>query len=498
MGVRIPNLCHHEGLSNLEDCRFCPVEVEGFDSLVAACSTTVTDGMSVLVTSPKVAEARRRLAALLLSRHPAECPICQVAGNCEFQEFICGVDIDVTEVEQTGHSLAISRHVALTDLIDFYPERCIGCLRCIRFEREVSHTELLEADKESSVMSVRPATRQDTPGGYSLCLTDICPAGALVRRTARTPPELTNDTFLPRCWQVSSAPAVCPECAQGCQVTVDHFDNQLVRLRLSRDPGKNRWWPCDHGRLALSQYQGPRFPMARLQSWELSERFQTVPEAVPVAVRELSDACSGDERLIVVISASSSLEEALAFLTLVQNGFNCHEVYLGSRPGGTDDGFRLRGDRNANSLGVKLLAKKLGILVLSPETMFADSTAISQKITFMVLGTDFEMPPIPPDASVTSAVVFAWRVDDISTRASVLLPVPAHFERTGLYVNHAGMISESNAVVTAPQGTVNVDVIISQMSRILGIGEPYSGSKELRCQALDAVTSMPEGANGKQ
>ena len=43
-GIRIPTLCHLEGLSDIGACRLCMVEVEGTSKLLPACSTAWTRG----------------------------------------------------------------------------------------------------------------------------------------------------------------------------------------------------------------------------------------------------------------------------------------------------------------------------------------------------------------------------------------------------------------------------------------------------------------------
>ena len=54
IGVQIPRFCDHPLLAPLGACRQCIVEVEGQRKPVAACTTTVADGMVVATqaTSP--------------------------------------------------------------------------------------------------------------------------------------------------------------------------------------------------------------------------------------------------------------------------------------------------------------------------------------------------------------------------------------------------------------------------------------------------------------
>ena len=46
-GVEIPSLCFHRGLKPSGACRLCVVEVEGWESYAAACTTEVAQGMRV-------------------------------------------------------------------------------------------------------------------------------------------------------------------------------------------------------------------------------------------------------------------------------------------------------------------------------------------------------------------------------------------------------------------------------------------------------------------
>ncbi|NLD95431.1 MAG: 2Fe-2S iron-sulfur cluster binding domain-containing protein, partial [Fibrobacter sp.] len=51
-GVRVPTLCHIEGLTPTGACRICVVEDEGMPGLVPSCSYPVADGMKIRSRSP--------------------------------------------------------------------------------------------------------------------------------------------------------------------------------------------------------------------------------------------------------------------------------------------------------------------------------------------------------------------------------------------------------------------------------------------------------------
>jgi bidirectional [NiFe] hydrogenase diaphorase subunit len=58
-GIKIPTLCHLEGLSNVGACRLCLVEVKGSNKLLPACITRSTKAWR----SPPSPSASRSIAA---------------------------------------------------------------------------------------------------------------------------------------------------------------------------------------------------------------------------------------------------------------------------------------------------------------------------------------------------------------------------------------------------------------------------------------------------
>lgn len=72
LGIPIPTLCHHDGLSPYGACRLCLVEigVSPKSRLVTSCSYPAEPGLQVRTASARVLNARRMILELLL----ASCP----------------------------------------------------------------------------------------------------------------------------------------------------------------------------------------------------------------------------------------------------------------------------------------------------------------------------------------------------------------------------------------------------------------------------------------
>jgi len=73
LGLRIPTLCHREGLPHYTSCMVCAVRDLGSGRFLPACSYPAAHGMEVDASSEEVRAARRRVLELLLSEHIGDC-----------------------------------------------------------------------------------------------------------------------------------------------------------------------------------------------------------------------------------------------------------------------------------------------------------------------------------------------------------------------------------------------------------------------------------------
>ena len=72
-GIYLPHLCHNKELESYGGCGLCLVEVEGVRRPLRACSTTVSEGMSIVTDSPALEKSRRTSLALIMSDHSGDC-----------------------------------------------------------------------------------------------------------------------------------------------------------------------------------------------------------------------------------------------------------------------------------------------------------------------------------------------------------------------------------------------------------------------------------------
>jgi NADH-quinone oxidoreductase subunit G/NADP-reducing hydrogenase subunit HndD len=177
-GVKIPTLCHLQGVHEFGTCRICSVEVVGLSTLQAACIAKATEGMVVLTNTLKVRKARKVLYELILSDHSQDCLACRRNQSCELQELgkTLGVETSRFDGEQSArimdNSVSISRDMS----------KCILCRRCVTACNEVQGVGVINAQNRGFSTTVGPA--MDLAMGSVNCAmcgqcTIVCPVGAL-------------------------------------------------------------------------------------------------------------------------------------------------------------------------------------------------------------------------------------------------------------------------------------------------------------------------------
>jgi NADH-quinone oxidoreductase subunit G len=238
-GVRVPRFCYHDDLPVDGNCRMCLVDIEKFPKLQIACGTTVNEGMVVKtqVTSEKAREAQKNTLEFLLVNHPIDCPVCDQAGECYLQDQYMdnGLHDSRTVIEDK---------IAKRKVVDIGPivldaERCVVCSRCIRYEKEVTKTNLLEFVNRGGSTQISTYNGGPITHEYAGNLVDVCPVGALLSKDFR---------FKMRVWFLKETDSICPGCSTGCNITIDHRDGEAYRFRPRRNVDVNKSWLCDPGR----------------------------------------------------------------------------------------------------------------------------------------------------------------------------------------------------------------------------------------------------------
>jgi NADH-quinone oxidoreductase subunit G len=222
----------------------------------------------------------------------------------------------------------------------FDGERCILCTRCIRFCDEITGTSELTTEQRGDHTEITTFPGRELDNAYSMCVTDLCPVGALTTRDFR---------FKTRVWLLSSTDSLCTGCSRGCNIHMEHHQGEVKRYRPRLNPEVNEYWMCDEGRLSYQHHKLGRTTAIRLRDqrevqWPRAAR-QTA-EALTAAV------ATANGQVAMLTSPQLSCESLLAAREFAASVLGNATVYVGGNPSGGNDAFLITSDKNPNRAGV--------------------------------------------------------------------------------------------------------------------------------------------------
>ncbi len=242
--IDIPTFCWHPKLKILGGCRVCLVAVERNPKLQIACNTQVSQGMVVRTNTPEVIKARKGIIELLLINHPLDCPTCDKGGECDLQDITFKYGADRSRFTEEKRRHIVDRNSTFDDLqigpqIIRNQNRCIYCLKCIRFLKEIAGEYDMGAFERGWRSQINVLPHIPVSNVYSGNTVEICPVGALTAKSFR---------YKIRVWNTRKVRSICPFCSDGCNLTLWVDRDRGYRGTSRRNDKVDEGFICDKGR----------------------------------------------------------------------------------------------------------------------------------------------------------------------------------------------------------------------------------------------------------
>lgn len=271
-GVRITNLCYIDGLDPYAGCRTCIVDIAGArpTTLQLSCTAVVADGMVIRTDTPEVKRARQGVMSLIMANHPDRCLTCHRRVHCQPGEICLRDDvvthrcltcaknyrcelqtstemIDMGEFEENWVGEERSYYETpppepdrANPYLEFDPQMCIICTRCVRACADVRHTGAITLAGKGSTTAIAFGTGgpvHDSDCDFCGACIDVCPTATLMEKPNKWV-GLAED------WTNS----VCNGCAVGCTISYGTTGGVPVIVRPDRMNAFSRDQICVRGR----------------------------------------------------------------------------------------------------------------------------------------------------------------------------------------------------------------------------------------------------------
>jgi formate dehydrogenase alpha subunit len=258
-GVFISNLCYIDGLPPYAGCRTCLVEIEGAPTLQLSCTTRVTDEMIVRTNTQQARSSRQAVLSLILSYHSDRCLTCHRVVKCKpgdtclrdnvvthrcitcSKNYRCELQTTCEMLEMAGYEPWEGEQRTYYELqqpevdranpfLEFDPQMCIICTRCVRACDQLRHTGAITlAGRGFSTRIEFGAAGPVHDSNCDFCgaCIDVCPTATLMEHPNKWAATQTER------W----VPTTCTSCSVGCSINLGVRGGRGVIVRP--DTGAN-------------------------------------------------------------------------------------------------------------------------------------------------------------------------------------------------------------------------------------------------------------------
>ena len=322
VGVMIPHFCYHPKLKPDANCRMCLVEIEKMPKLQTACSTPVDEGMSVRTATTVVNDAHRSVLEFILANHPLDCPVCDQGGKCDLQDF----SHQYTATSRFAETKRIFSKEYFSPLIETQMNRCVQCLRCVRYCDEVMDVKALAPVGRGTMTEIKHFGAHPLNCEFCGGCVQICPVGAITSR-------LSMYEYRP--WMLKRADTICGYCGDGCHMTVQTKGQELIEVNSAHGAGRNNGDLCARGFFGFHAASHPdrlTHPLIRRNGALVQTTWEEALEYVAGRIRELKT-LHGGHSFGGLISGRCTNEELYLFQKFMRVAIGTNHIDSSARYG---------------------------------------------------------------------------------------------------------------------------------------------------------------------
>lgn len=275
-GITITNLCYIDGLEPYAGCRTCIVEIEEArpTEIQLACTSKTADGMIIRTETEAVKHTRQGVMSMILANHPDRCLTCHRRVHCMPGD-ICLRDDVVTHRCLTcskNYRCELQTSCEIVDMgefaepwvgesrsyyetpppepdrgnpyLEFDPQMCIICTRCVRACDDLRHTGALTLSGKGHTTMIAFGTGgqiHESDCDFCGACIDVCPTATLMEKPNKWS-GLAED------WTNSA----CNGCSVGCTLSYGTANDQPVIVRPDRINPVSRDQICVRGRFGYT------------------------------------------------------------------------------------------------------------------------------------------------------------------------------------------------------------------------------------------------------
>jgi predicted molibdopterin-dependent oxidoreductase YjgC len=271
-GITISNLCYIDGLEPYAGCRTCLVEIEGArpTPMQLSCTAQVAEDMVVRTETEDVKRQRQSVMSLIMANHPDRCLTCHrrvhcMPGDiclrddvvthrcltcsknyrCELQTSCENLDMGEFDEPWVGEKRSYYETPPpepdrANPFLEFDPQMCIICTRCVRACDELRHTGAVTLSGKGHTTMIAFGTGgqvHESDCNFCGACIDVCPTATLMEKPNKWAGRADD-------WTNSA----CNSCAVGCTIAYGQQDARPTIVRPDRVNPISRDQICVRGR----------------------------------------------------------------------------------------------------------------------------------------------------------------------------------------------------------------------------------------------------------